>query len=194
MLGDAATVTTCPFCLTAIAGDEPTETCPSCHAVYHRECWEENNGCAVYGCAKVPVIQSRSAIEIPISYWGQENKPCSACGQQILAAAVRCRHCGATFASARPENAVEFQSRAALNERLPEARRTVIWLFVVSVVPFLAPVGAIWGLIWHRAHREEVRALPSLYGALRKIGLATAIVLTVALVVLTCLYAAVRTR
>src|SRR5689334_2486971 len=93
----------CPYCLSAFADGDEVETCPGCRAGYHRGCWQENGGCAVYGCAHVPAVESRRAIEVPMSYWGQENKPCPSCGQQILAAAVRCRHCGATFASARPQ-------------------------------------------------------------------------------------------
>jgi len=182
----------CPYCLSSIGDQERTVSCSSCRAVYHEECWVENGGCAVYGCKEVPVVEARRAVEIPVSYWGRENKPCPACHQEILAAALRCRHCGTTFASARPEDAAEFQARAAIGASLPETRRTATWIFVLSVVPFLAPVGAVWGLIWHRANRDSVRALPALYGALGRIGLIVSIALTVAIVVLTGLYIGVR--
>jgi hypothetical protein len=140
----------------------------------------------------VPAVESRQAIEIPMSYWGQENKPCPACGRQILAAAVRCRHCGATFASARPQGSAEFQRRTSMDRRLPEVRRLVVWMFVCCVVPLTSPVGAVWGAVWYPAHREEVEALPPLYRALCKIGIGAAIVLTVGVAVMTCLYAIVR--
>jgi hypothetical protein len=26
------------------------EICPDCELVHHLDCWEENEGCAVYGC------------------------------------------------------------------------------------------------------------------------------------------------
>jgi hypothetical protein len=182
----------CPFCLAGIGDGEATAACPACHAVYHQECWQENGGCAVYGCTQVPAVESRQAIEIPMSYWGQENKPCPACGRQILAAAVRCRHCGATFASARPQDSAEFQRRTSMDQRLPEVRRLVVWMFVCCVVPLTSPVGAVWGAVWYPAHREEVEALPPFYRALCKIGIGAAIVLTVGVAVMTCLYAVVR--
>jgi hypothetical protein len=182
----------CPYCLAAIAAGEETHTCPSCHSVYHHECWTENGGCAVYGCAQVPVVESRRAIEVPLSYWGQENKPCPACGQQILAAAVRCRHCGATFGSARPQDAGEFQSRAALAARMPEAQKRVVMIFVLSIIPFTAPIAAIWAWIWRSSHGKELAALPPLHAALHKIGLFVAIGLTIALGVMTALYVVVR--
>lgn len=182
----------CAICLSPIEPADEITTCPACQAVYHAECWRENGGCAVYGCAQVPAIEKRQVVEMPASYWGQENKKCPSCGQEILAAAVRCRHCGTVFASARPQETAEFQQRTALSQRLPAVRRTVVLLFIFSVLSCLAPIGAVWGIIWCPAHREELRALPVLYGALCKIGLIVAIGQTVALVVLTVLYAMVR--
>src|SRR5579872_4876548 len=108
----------CAICLSPIGPEDEKTVCPSCNAVYHAECWKENGGCAVYGCAQVPAIEKRQAIEIPVSYWGQENKKCPSCGNEILAAAVRCRHCGTVFQSARPQESDEFRHRTAVSERL----------------------------------------------------------------------------
>jgi hypothetical protein len=182
----------CAICLTSIAAADAKTACPECHVEYHADCWQENGGCAVYGCPQVPAVEKRQAMEIPASYWGQENKQCPKCRQVILAAAVRCRHCGATFESARPQETEEFRQRTEQAERLPSIRRTVVWLFVFSLLPCLAPIGAVWGAVWYPIHREEVRALPTLYGALCKIGLGVAIGQTVAVVVLTLLFSFVR--
>jgi hypothetical protein len=182
----------CAICLSAIGTADDRAVCPACGAAYHSDCWQENGGCAVYGCSQAPVVEPRQALEIPVSYWGRENKNCPQCGCEILAAARRCRHCGATFDSARPQDAAEFQQQTGLAGRLPAVRRTVIWLFVFSVTPFLAPIGAVWGAVWLPAHREEIRALPSLYGAVSKIGLVVAMGQTAALVLFTLLYALVR--
>jgi hypothetical protein len=182
----------CAICQSPVSVEEPKIACPACRAEYHAECWQENGGCAVYGCEQVPAIEQRRAIEIPISYWGQENKPCPACRREILAAAVRCRHCGATFSSARPEDADEFQRRTAREERLPKVKRMVVWLFVFSVVPCCAPVGAIWGLAWYPGRRDDVRALPSIYAALCKIALGVAIGQCATIVLMAALYALFR--
>jgi hypothetical protein len=182
----------CAICLSPIGAEEAKTACPECRTEYHAECWQENGGCAVYGCSKAPVVEHRQAIEIPLSYWGRENKPCPACGREILAAAVRCRHCGATFSSARPEETSEFQQRAALEQRLPAVRRKLLCLFVICLVPCLAPVGGVWGLVWYPGHRQEVNALPSLYPALYKIGLGAAIGQTVMMVIMGLLFAVRR--
>jgi len=182
----------CAICLSPIVPADAKAACPACKVEYHVECWQENGGCAIYGCSQVPTIEKRQALEIPVSYWGQENKQCPNCKREILAAAVRCRHCGAMFDSARPQDAAEFQQRTELTQRLPALRRTVVCLFVVSVLPCLAPIGAVWGAIWYPAHREDVQALPTLYGALCKIGLGVAIGQTVAMVLVTLLFSLVR--
>jgi hypothetical protein len=40
----------CPYCQTPIAEDEEEVHCPACRTPHHRQCWQENGGCAVYGC------------------------------------------------------------------------------------------------------------------------------------------------
>jgi hypothetical protein len=177
----------------AIGENETTAQCPACHAAYHAECWTENGGCAIYGCSQVPATEQRQAIEIPVSYWGQEHKPCPACGQEILAAALRCRFCGAMFASARPQDQEEFRQQGERERLLPAARRTVLWIFILSVLSCTAPIGAVWGLVWYPAHRDDVSALPSVYSALCKIGLAVGVGQTVLIVLMSVLYAAFRT-
>ncbi len=38
----------CPVCACSI--DEKPVLCPRCHAAHHEDCWEYNEGCAVFGC------------------------------------------------------------------------------------------------------------------------------------------------
>jgi RING finger family protein len=184
----------CAFCQTQLAAGEPREACPDCRAEYHVECWQENGGCAVYGCSKVPAVEPRGSLEIPVSYWGQENKPCPSCGREILAAAVRCRHCGATFTSAQPENREAFRQRADLEQRLPRLQKQIVWIFIACVLPCLAPIGAVLGLIWYANRREELNALPSLYPALCRIGLWIAASQTLILLLMAIFYSLLRHR
>jgi hypothetical protein len=162
----------CAVCQTTIAADEATTSCPACAAPYHTECWEENRGCGVYGCTEVPPTEHRANLEIPVSYWGQEHKACPVCQTQILAAAVRCRVCGTNFGSARPQDAEEFKQRALLNVRAPSLKKKVGWMFALCVLPCTSPLATIVGAIWYSMRRAEIRALPALYSALCKIGLA----------------------
>jgi hypothetical protein len=42
----------CTFCQTPIKNEDEEFLCPSCNSPYHNECWDENKGCAVYGCGE----------------------------------------------------------------------------------------------------------------------------------------------
>jgi hypothetical protein len=101
---------------------------------------------------------------------------------------LRCRFCGTIFASARPQDQTEFQQRSARDQKLPTVQRTVLWIFILSVIPCLSPVGVVWGLVWNANHRDEINALPSIYPALSKIGLIVGIVETVMMILTSILF------
>lgn len=183
----------CAICQCEIAPEEPRTVCPDCRAPYHPDCWKENGGCGVYGCSQVPETRARDDIEIPASFWGQERKPCPKCGADILAAAVRCRSCGVTFESARPESRGEFGRRRQIEHRLPKARKGAVWLFIFCLIPFTAPVAALFGVFWYSSHRKELAALPSVYLGLSRIALGVGIGQTVLTVVMGILYTLFRT-
>ena len=42
----------CTFCQTPIKNRDEEYYCSSCNSPYHKDCWEENKGCAVYGCGE----------------------------------------------------------------------------------------------------------------------------------------------
>lgn len=179
----------CSYCQSPLADGETQTPCPDCGASHHAECWQENGGCSVYGCKQTPVTEARTAMEVPVSWWGQENKPCPSCSQQILAAALRCRHCGATFQSARPEDRAEFQRRTEISGQHDGLRTRVVWLFVLSIIPLTAPIGAVMGLAWYLPKRAAVRTLPSVYPALAQLGFMVGTVLSLAFIALGAVYA-----
>jgi hypothetical protein len=40
----------CSYCQTPVKNSDELFFCPSCNSPYHKDCWFENKGCAVYGC------------------------------------------------------------------------------------------------------------------------------------------------
>jgi len=44
----------CPYCRAPFEPDEPVVTCEACSTPHHADCYEENKGCTVFGCAKSP--------------------------------------------------------------------------------------------------------------------------------------------
>lgn len=165
----------CPICQTKVAAGEPVVECPECRTEHHADCWEENGGCAIYGCPRVPPTEARNALEIPMGYWGQERKPCPRCGESIAAAAIRCRQCGAAFESQRPVNRTEYEEQLEIRARSPAVRRQTWWLIVWAVIPLTAWIAALWGIPWYRKHRPDLLVLPAIYGALARIALGVAI-------------------
>ncbi len=184
--GDA---TLCAICQSPLDSGDNVTACPDCRAPYHTDCWQENQGCAVYGCSGVPPTEARQPLEMPVSYWGQDDKPCPSCRQTILAAAMRCRHCGATFSSARPESSTEYRHRSGRQERLPALRRSVVWLFICSALPCTAPLVAIFGGFWYASNRSDAKALRGIYAGLGPLSLALAYGQVVFIVVITVIYA-----
>ena len=124
-----------------------------------------------------------SSLEIPPSYWGREEKPCPNCGKTILAAAVRCRHCGAVFSSATPQGVTAYSDQQKIKAKIPADRTASIWLLVFSLVPCTAPLAAIVGLIWYIGNHQPIRALPPLNVALCKIAVGVALAQTGLLIV-----------
>ena len=61
--GQTVVLRECAICQSSIYPDEPTHPCPSCALVFHAECWQENFGCASYGCAQVNALAPK--IDIP---------------------------------------------------------------------------------------------------------------------------------
>ncbi|MFC1840336.1 hypothetical protein ACFL1N_12195 [Thermodesulfobacteriota bacterium] len=179
----------CAFCQSGIL---PTDThifhCPDCNALYHADCWQENRGCAVYGCPQTPDTEQYKSVEIPVSYWGQEDKQCPDCGKVIRAAAVRCRYCGTVFPSANPMDVKTYTRINENNRRFPQMRKSVIWLLVFCMTPLSAPFAAIIGLIWYRARRTDVVAMPAPYPGICKFGIFAAAGQTIIMILMLMLY------
>lgn len=179
----------CPVCQCRVQPDERSIACPECGIQYHHDCWEYNGGCGVYGCSYVPATQQLERVEIPASYWGQEEKVCPSCDTKILAAALRCRHCGAVFSSAQPEDGPTFRARVAVEQGRPAIRRTATLMLVLGILPCTAPLVAVFGPIWYARHRAAVDALPALSNALCKLSVGVAIAQTIVMLAAILLYA-----
>ena len=53
----------CQYCQSNIKLNEDYILCPSCSAPYHKDCWYENEGCAVYGCNYKIVLEKEGNIK-----------------------------------------------------------------------------------------------------------------------------------
>lgn len=163
----------CSICMSPIAASDTLRACEGCRAPYHEECWGENGGCAVYGCAHVPKTEGLKPLEIPPAFWGREDKDCPRCGARIMAVAVRCRHCGADI-EARPEEKAAFDRRTARKTRTPQYRRAALVFVVLSLLPGLSLVTLLGGTWYYRSNRDDIARLPGGTEGLFRIAIATA--------------------
>ena len=179
----------CPFCQNPIEAEEPFTTCPDCSTNYHADCWQLNDGCGVYGCSQAPQTEHLSTLEIPTSYWGQENKPCPSCGKSILAAALRCRHCGATFSAAEPVDENKYHQSQTRKELAPKLQRSIIWVFILCMITPLVSLVIIFVICWYFSKRQAIKELPSLYSAICKIAIYVGIGQTLFIIVVLIVFA-----
>ncbi len=195
----------CAICQTPIAAGERMGPCPSCASPFHVPCWEENGGCATYGCQHMPVSVKEEAAAEPAAFWGQEEKSCPACHQRIRVAALRCKHCGSIFASADPGELrltrIGGPAPAAdvgpvlprrshlhpteVDASVAQGRETAaLLLLVFGVIPCTGPLAFLVGGIWYLSGREEIAQLSPQRQMFIRLGLvaggiSTAIVLLI---------------
>lgn len=55
----------CPYCRSPVEPGNGIKECPSCGAEHHADCWTENDGCAVLGCAAGPPVKKAAEIVLP---------------------------------------------------------------------------------------------------------------------------------
>jgi RING finger family protein/TM2 domain-containing protein len=59
------TVTLCPYCQGPIIDSEESIVCSGCETPHHKDCYEENNGCTVFGCTCAPPEEPKLIVSAP---------------------------------------------------------------------------------------------------------------------------------
>lgn len=151
----------CSICQTQLVPGEYYTQCPDCSLPFHVECWEENRGCAQYGCKSAPeTVKPDALAEFQSSVWGDE-KPCPACGKSIKAKAQKCRHCGAMFEERGFVSREQYAKREYQGKDYDIIRNKIFGLFLASITGILSPVSLIifailytkktvWGIDYQR--------------------------------------------
>lgn len=181
-------VATCPFCQTGVFETDESESCGECRTLYHADCWKENDGCAIYGCTNSAETIKWSDNQIPVSYWGKETKACPSCSQEIVSSALRCKHCGTVFKSAKPTDSDEFGSDRSYEKRKKELKRKATFVFVANAIPILSVLGLLVGGIWTLKNRALIRKLPSINRTLCYLGLTVGVAQILLIAALAFLY------
>ncbi|MCA9138802.1 MAG: hypothetical protein KDB00_18650 [Planctomycetales bacterium] len=172
----------CPICQTEITAAEQVVTCPGCMQVHHSECWSEIGGCGTYGCQQAPAIdKSDTSAQAPLTAWG-DTKSCPACGEEIKSIALRCRYCETDFGSVDPMSAADLRRQSLANDQLDSFRRTIVALFIVSLIGCAAPLMAIATMVVILPKRELLAKCGPLYAVLGYTALALSCLYSVLIV------------
>jgi len=59
------TADVCPYCRGPLLAEEPVTECEGCGTRHHTDCFEENGGCTIFGCAKAPLDEPKMTISGP---------------------------------------------------------------------------------------------------------------------------------
>ena len=174
----------CSVCQTPIDHGQAACLCPACRSPYHRECWDEIGGCATYGCDLMPQPAKPADEGGPRSEaWG-DDKTCPKCGQEIRAAAVKCRFCRASFPSAVPMTRAEYREWSDQQAQLGPTRTFAIVLFSVSLIGCLAPIMFIVGLVWLKKSHDDLKRVGGVHQVLAYFGVALSAVYSLILLAL----------
>ncbi|MCW5962650.1 MAG: NINE protein [Bryobacterales bacterium] len=66
----------CPYCRAPIdETHEQVTVCPVCATPHHRDCWEENGGCTVFGCDAAPVEEAMVQVSADDLRFGPSATP-----------------------------------------------------------------------------------------------------------------------
>lgn len=82
--------TTCPICCCEITQGDEHVICPDCGTIYHKDCWDDNKGCATYGCKSAQCLD----VHLNQDAVGQDFVPCPWCHTLLSPKTVICSACG----------------------------------------------------------------------------------------------------
>lgn len=154
----------CSICHTLIQSTEPLTSCSECHQEYHELCWAGVGGCATYGCSAAAVAEKPPPAVNVGAGWGDE-KTCPSCGKQVASSLLLCR-CGATYPYADPMTAVEYQVWLGEEDRRRGSRRTLVVLFLLSLLAIPAPLLGPWAGYHAWSNKDEMVGANGAYLAL----------------------------
>lgn len=133
----------CAICQTHILAGEAVVSCTSCSLPYHAECWQDNGGCAQYGCPSAPhTSKAGPAVQEGVADSWNEDKICPACHEKIKGKAVKCRFCGATFSTREAMSAGEYAEREYEGKEAVNVRNQVVLIFLLSASGVFSPIMA----------------------------------------------------
>ena len=174
----------CAICQISILDDDTVKRCEGCNAEFHEECWNENGGCATYGCQYVPQTV-KDDEEQEQTYWGAEIKKCPMCGETIPANVLQCPYCREEFDGIEPTSRDHLRNRllGRISSRTPGSG-TAILIFILGLIGCVAPFNLILGGIWYKKNRAKLKESSPTHNLLAIVGLSVSAVYTIFIILI----------
>jgi predicted RNA-binding Zn-ribbon protein involved in translation (DUF1610 family) len=135
----------CPACNVALALGDDAWNCQACGTPHHAPCRDQAGQCMADGCS--------SAAQEAVPVEGAEMKACPYCGEQILKAAKKCKHCKEVLSPALRAS----RDRAAKSSPDRPGKTglicAIVGLFICG--PILGTVAIVYGI---QARKKDVDA------------------------------------
>jgi DNA-directed RNA polymerase subunit M/transcription elongation factor TFIIS len=133
---------TCPTCGQGVFFGQDVHNCQTCGQTYHDACWG-SRGCAtcdapIAGPAQPPAADAPTPLAPALPVAEPDQKECRFCGEMILVAARKCRHCG------EYQNESDRRQAAGPKEVEEENLTAGEWLLAI----LCSGIGCIVGIVW----------------------------------------------
>ena len=79
------TAEVCPYCRSPISSEEPVTLCEGCATPHHTDCYAENGGCTIFGCARAPAEEPKLTVSAPELVSVAHSAPTALAAQPALA-------------------------------------------------------------------------------------------------------------
>lgn len=112
----------CLICDQEIKNSDETKTCASCGTIYHKACWEENNGCAIEGCNENH--QKGNA---------NHDSVCKKCGAKLEPGQKFCPSCGNRVNDSEQKVTSE-ENQNSINVSKQKKNKIILLTSIVAVV------------------------------------------------------------
>jgi hypothetical protein len=167
----------CSICQTSISPDNEIKICERCKSAFHVECWNENNGCATYGCENTPKIEKKHSEQFQeYTYWGAKTKKCPMCGEPIKVYEIKCPYCKEQFDTTEPISREDINNQLIHRPHQVEGSKEAIIIFICGILGITAPFNLLFGGIWYKNNKGRLKEESPIYNLLAIVGLSISVV------------------